>query len=331
MSAATDQPLVLYHANCWDGFAAAWAFHRVHPDAEFQPVQYGQRPPDVAGREVYILDFSYPREVLLEMHQAAKSLLVLDHHKTAEAELAGLDFCEFDLNRSGGRLAWERFIDRQPPWLITYTEDRDLWRWALRCSREINAALRTLPLDFASWDDLHTDPDAAERLATEGAAILRAEQVLIRAHVAQAAELEIDGHQVRCVNATVLASEIAGELAKDRPFGVVWFEGDNNERVYQLRSQEGGVDVSTIAKRHGGGGHARAAGFRAPATGATGLFSHGRASDHDEGDLRLAISCDRRKGLVNIDLGTSATWLGITKDQARQFAALLVRYAERLP
>lgn len=105
----------------------------------------------------------------------------MDHHKTAEAELAGLDFCEFDLNRSGGRLAWERFIDPQPPWLITYTEDRDLWRWALPQSREINAALRTLPLDFAGWDALHTDPDAAERLAVEGAAILRAEQVLIHA------------------------------------------------------------------------------------------------------------------------------------------------------
>lgn len=33
---------------------------------------------------------------------------------------------------------------------------------------------------------------------------------------------------------------------------------------YSLRSREGGVDVSEIAKQFGGGGHKHAAGFRLP-------------------------------------------------------------------
>jgi len=56
---------VLYHANCPDGFCAAWAAYTVFgDDAEYLPVQYGQDPPDVAGNRVYIVDFSYKREVM---------------------------------------------------------------------------------------------------------------------------------------------------------------------------------------------------------------------------------------------------------------------------
>lgn len=289
MTTQTNKTLVLYHANCWDGFAAAWAYHRADPNAEFLPVQYGDAPPDVTGRDVYVFDFSFKRDVLLAMKAAAKSLLVLDHHKTAEVELAGLDFCTFDMHKSGGRLTWEFVVEHYTgqqanqtvPWLVAVTEDRDLWRWALPNSREINSALRTYPLDFDVWDGLHDDPSSVSRLISEGSAILRAEKAIVDSHVKNAHETTIDGHKVLCVNATTLVSEIAGELAKDRPFGVCWFEGDNNERVYSLRSRDGGIDVSEIAKKHGGGGHRNAAGFRAPATGALGTFSEGQVSPGD--------------------------------------------------
>lgn len=52
------KPLVLYHANCWDGFCAAWIARKALGECNFVPVQYGQDPPEVGNREVYILDFS---------------------------------------------------------------------------------------------------------------------------------------------------------------------------------------------------------------------------------------------------------------------------------
>lgn len=330
MTTQVDRPLVLYHASCWDGFCAAWAFRRTRPNAEFVSVQYGESPPDVTGREVYVLDFSFKRDVLLAMKAAARYLLVLDHHKTAEAELSGLDFCEFDMSRSGGRMTWEWFIDKNPPWLVTYTEDRDLWRWALPQSREINAALRTWPLDFDLWDKMHVSEDALGGLAVEGAAILRAEKAIVESHVKNASETTIDGHKVLCVNATTLISEIAGELAKDRPFGVCWFEGDNNERVYSLRSQDGGIDVSEIAKKHGGGGHRNAAGFRVPATGALGTFSEGQTSPDDEGDIKIAVAADRAAGIVRIDFGKPTAWIGLPKNQAHELAGMLAIKAAQL-
>ena len=71
----------------------------------------------------------------------AGSTRVLDHHATAAEDLAGLPFVTIDLDRSGAVLAWEHFHPGRPvPLLLRYVQDRDLWRWALPRSREVNAA-----------------------------------------------------------------------------------------------------------------------------------------------------------------------------------------------
>lgn len=302
------QTLVIYHAGCWDGFCAAWLFSEAFPDAQFHAAHYGTEPPDVTDQQVFIADFSYKRPVMRQVLSQAHSVVILDHHKTAEAELSGIvdEFTQrpdliqnppgselpvvwFDGSKSGGRLAWEYLCRRNdvgigfrrlselegysvqeqcdtPPWLVNYTEDRDLWRHALPSSREVNAALRSYPLDFAVWDQLHLlnrGTKSWEAFIGEGRAILRSERQIIDTHVRNAREVEMDGHKVLSVNATVLFSDIAGELAKDRPFGVCWFDRQDGKRQYSLRSRSGGVDVSEIAKAHGGGGHRDAAGFEA--------------------------------------------------------------------
>jgi nanoRNase/pAp phosphatase (c-di-AMP/oligoRNAs hydrolase) len=95
----------------------------------------------------------------------------------------------------------------------------------------------------------------------EGAAILRREQQIIKDHVAAAYEAELAGHHILACNATTLFSDIAGEMAKGRPFGLCWFDRADGKRQYSLRSDEQGVDVSEVAKQFGGGGHKHAAGF----------------------------------------------------------------------
>ena len=64
-------PIVIYHSNCADGFTAAWVIWYKHPDWEFYPGKYQEEPPDVTGREVYFVDFSYKRPVILEMAKKA--------------------------------------------------------------------------------------------------------------------------------------------------------------------------------------------------------------------------------------------------------------------
>lgn len=266
-----NRPLVIYHADCADGFTAAWVAHLYYTkrgiDPELVAARYGDAPPDVAGRDVLIVDFSYPREVLVRMHEEARALLVLDHHKTAREALEGLPFAFFDEGRSGAMLAWDYFFSDRPegfrvPDLVRYVQDRDLWRWELPQSREINAALGSLDFDLERWTDLAGV--GLEGLIEGGRAILRYQERVLRRQLARARTCDFLGHRAPVVNATALVSELGNALAVEHPFAVVWFEVEGGY-VYSLRSSASNpahVDVSQLAREHGGGGHRHAAGFK---------------------------------------------------------------------
>lgn len=254
---------IIYHGNCNDGFCAAWAAWKKYSDAEFIAAQYGTPPPDVKGHGVYILDFSYPRETLLNLENASEGLRVLDHHKTAQADLDGLTFCEFDMERSGAALAWDYFHPGMArPWIVEAVQDRDLWRWALPSSKEMNAAITTWPRDFAWWENQLNWGETAHKAAiTEGVAILRYIDQYTDEMCARARTVEFESYQVPCVNVPYKGiSEVVGKLAETAPFALGWAQEANGNFVYSLRSR-GDFDVSAIAKKYGGGGHKNSAGF----------------------------------------------------------------------
>lgn len=257
--ASIPPDVVLYHAECADGFGAAWAIWKRFPGARFLPVKHGESPPTgLAGLHVVMVDFSYPREILERFAGDIKSLQVLDHHITAEKALAELPYAYFDQQRSGAVLAWEWAHGTPAPWLLRYIQDKDLWQWALPKSREISAGLAAYPFDFALWDSL-TQP----RLEQEGAAILRYESELIGKIISHAVLVDFQGHHVPAVQSAVLTSQIGERLSTSHPFCIIWHD-KNGRRYCSFRSREDGHDVGSLAASLGGGGHTHAAGFSVP-------------------------------------------------------------------
>lgn len=271
-------PLVIYHGGCVDGFTAAWVIERCLKGAQLYPATYGEEPPDVDHRTVFVVDFSYPRKTLENMASYANRMIVLDHHKSAEAELAGLRFATFDNEESGATLAFQLMQRMGHTFQLSvleldgmvemcrYVKDRDLWQWKLLNSREINTAIKSYEFDLDTWDRLASqlcrDPLT---LAGQGRAIMRYEQKLIDSHVLHARDFLIAGWNVPVAECTAgnIISEVAGKLAENRAFGATYFMNDKSEYVFSLRSRgEGGADVSEIAAMFpGGGGHRNAAGF----------------------------------------------------------------------
>jgi uncharacterized protein len=250
---------VLYHAECADGFGAAWAIWRQFPQSQFIPVKHGNPPPDgLNGQRVVIVDFSYARETLESMRRQTNELLVLDHHITAEKALAGLPYAYFDLKKSGAVLAWEWAHDHPVPWLLEYIQDKDLWTWALPLSREINAAVASHPFEFQLWSSFKQ-----KDLEQEGRAILRYEHELVNKLAGQAVLVEFHGETVPSVQSAVLTSQIGERLSAEAPFCIIWHDRDGR-RYYSMRSREDGTDVGAIAASFGGGGHTHAAGFSVP-------------------------------------------------------------------
>lgn len=257
----------IYHGNCADGFGAAWAVLQAIPEAEFHAGTYQAPPPDVTGKQVVMVDFSYERPVLLEMASKAESILILDHHKSAAEDLVDLPanvVAVFDMERSGAMMAWQYFFpDMLPPRLIEHIQDRDLWRFALPGTREIQANVFSYPYDFAVWDRLMASD--VETLRSEGAAIERKHHKDIAELVkVTKRRMIIGGFDVPVANLPYTLSSDAGHLmAQDEPFAACYWDTPDG-RVFSLRSSEAGQDVSAVAKKYGGGGHRNAAGFQVP-------------------------------------------------------------------
>ena len=186
-----DFDVLIYHGGCLDGLLSAYTYWTTLPkdtrdklvELKGVPTGNGTFRPDfrklikaklplfiyakhgkdplfnwLKGKRVVIVDFSYPYEQMVKIAQLAKFVTVLDHHNTAEKNLAPFLIppsrrsatvpknvkCVFDQTLSGAELAWkERF---QPniklPKLYTIITDQDLWRWTYPDSKECACVLR---------------------------------------------------------------------------------------------------------------------------------------------------------------------------------------------
>jgi oligoribonuclease NrnB/cAMP/cGMP phosphodiesterase (DHH superfamily) len=292
----------IYHFPCDDGFAAAWIARRKWPDVAIKGTNYGLPFPevDIAGKNLLIADFSYKPDVLRTLAARASSIVILDHHKTAEADLAefkvevsgGAKFvaadvggtfrdlaelnhpaiaAHFDMQRSGASLTWEFcFADEPPPLFIRLIEDRDLWRMSLPETRAFSLFLRSYPYDLERWDwiadCMSRNPD---HVLADAKGIERFYDRRL-AEMIPTATLKVIGRwkDVPVAHAPyAFGSDLANELLKAypaAPFAAVVVDAYGG-RSYLLRSDDSRQDVSEVARSFGGGGHRNAASFRVPA------------------------------------------------------------------
>ena len=266
-----SKPLVIYHYPCLDGFTAAWAVWKAHPDWEFYQGKHGDAPPDVTGRDVYMVDFSYKHTILLEMASQANSITILDHHKTAQEDLIFLvgwvrSKVEvfFNMDKSGARLAWEHFHPGTfVPELVKYVEDRDLWRFQYVDTKAVNAFLFSQEYNFETWEFHSNKVDRdIESVVLAGQAILDKQDKDVLELSQFAFPMNIAGHTVPTLNVPyTYASDTGHLLCKGKPFAASFYY-DGEGFVFSLLSDEDGIDVSEIAKKFRGGGHKHAAGFK---------------------------------------------------------------------
>lgn len=259
--------IFLYHNNCDDGFGAAWAaWKKFGKRGKYIGVNHGDPyPEDLEGKNVYLLDFSYPPEITKELLKKTAHLAIIDHHKTAKDSVKLIKDSLYKMNHSGAVLSWIYFHPKKKvPNFLQYIEDADLWNWKLAHGNELMASLETVDFDFKVWDKLAADwnTNHIKRYIEKGKTIVKYQKELIKHAVAESLKVEFCGYKTYAVNFNgALVSQIGHALyEKFPPIAIVW-SAKGDKIVISLRSN-GKVDVSKLAAKFGGGGHKAAAGFR---------------------------------------------------------------------
>lgn len=258
----------LYHANCPDGFASAFAVWKKYGDEgwKYLPVNYQEPVPLLKEPidKIFIVDFSYPLSVLKEFEEMCQSLVVIDHHESAKFLIDYRNAC-FSMDNSGCVLTWRYlFSEESVPELLYYVEDRDLWRWKLPNSREINLGLSTIPKDFTSYSVFLNN---INELYLTGCVLTDYKNKLIEGMCGSVFKVDMFGYRnVPCLNCTAEHSETAEYIysSQDVPF-VILFQIINDSQIkFSLRTNKEDVFVNELVRRYGGGEHPKAAGFTLP-------------------------------------------------------------------
>ena len=266
---------ICFHHNDADGRAsgaiARYALGRalvlIESDYDEQPIPWGQV---ATTDQVYVLDFSFNIADMQKL-AAGRSLTWIDHHKSALVELndAAVNWQGIrDLSEAACVLTWRYFFPTRPvPKAITLIGDRDIWRWA---EADTGAFTEGLHVQDTHADNdnlwvplLEADPEILQSITVEGRRLREIRLADINKQIERLGfEVQFEGHRTLVINAP--GNGDLGQRGRDLGFEIVYCYEDRLQlgkltTSVTLFSRE--ADVSVIARRYGGGGHAQAAGF----------------------------------------------------------------------
>lgn len=184
----------------------------------------------------------------------------------------------YDVNESGATLTWKYFYQEQPmPELLLYIRDRDLWRWEMPNSRLVNDGLYQImdhnPMDndWTIWDGYATDKTLISRALELGQITNKTKSRKIGGLFKHVLPFKVHWQGKTYTGGSINTTEEISDLGnficnhKDKEkhlydFALVWRFSSEGVYYCSLRSRKNSIDVGSLAKALGGGGHACAAG-----------------------------------------------------------------------
>jgi uncharacterized protein len=273
-----------YHNADHDGQASAFLIKQKYPDAELVGINYGDHFPEdlISSQEnVFMVDFTLQPfsemiRIIKKVREKGGEFYWIDHHISAiNAYHLALFENEIDeikgiqsVSDAACALTWGYLYGvEDPPKFIqlmanydTWNHDRDVdilpFHYGLR-------AQDTPPENVKLWETFF-DNKVVENICSQGRIVLDYIKTENRQYAKGAAfETEIDGHSAIAINRMMINSKIFESIENVESYDVQILFGWQKVRWRcQLFSLGDRTDVSKIAVKFGGGGHAGAAGMQ---------------------------------------------------------------------
>jgi len=283
--------VIIYHKDCMDGLASAYLMNfylkiKAYERSEsfgniFIPMQYGESFKDFIKENeinendnIYFVDFSLKRDTMKDLINMVNFVTIIDHHETAQNELQGLQdqFDNIDLifnmNKSGAMLTYEYITKRKVivdnSEIFEYIQDRDLWKWELKNSKEVSEFLmfKIIPNSIDSFSKIINNYTINDMIEV-GKILLEKKEIDVdsKTKIDKLKEVKIKGETFLICNATSNISEIGNTICKKHnKKACMYFILPNNDVVLSFRSLCELGSINDTAVKLGGGGHPLAAG-----------------------------------------------------------------------
>lgn len=288
---------VVYHSADYDGIFCREIARKFLPNAELIGWNFGDAKIKMPEGQVYILDLSpdciegiagLGQTACVDEHDYLKRIIWIDHHKTSiEKWPSSIRGYRID-GVAACRLAWQWFTGKQEfagtyelparqsyidriisePLAVRLAGEYDIWDKRDPCAETLQYGLRCRDLTLADWDDLlcvkvHSvlgslldDGEVAQRYAQK----MDSDLVKHRSY-----RMEWEGLNWLVLNTgrfnslTFTALDVP-ETGHDALMGYMFNGKVWTVSLYHAKDRTD-LDLSTIAMKHGGGGHKGACGF----------------------------------------------------------------------
>jgi len=289
-SIINDLDIIMYHDPCMDGLSSAYVAYNYYKSIG-KTIELVPRKINSTGisEDVYkdknVIMIDIVTNDFEKIKNLSKNLIILDHHKTNQEKLKGLDYAYFDMTKSGVGLAWEYFYPAiEIPKFLACIQDRDIWTWKISESREFCDGFYNLlnlidEEDYSKrlqkkmdlYDELFNDKtnDKFNYYYQTGILFDKIKMNKIKSLVKYNKPyiVHIPDHPQLTAAIFNCTHDIASDLGNyaventEVDFAVMWrYSHDDEKYFYSFRSIDSKADVSNICKLFGGGGHRNAAG-----------------------------------------------------------------------
>jgi len=279
-----------YHSADLDGHCSGVLIKMAYPDCEMIGINYGDEfpwdsMPIGCGEKVFMVDFSLqPFTDMVKLNIHADPLIWIDHHKSAIEELE-----EWKHSVNGGilgiqksgigacALVWEYLGDKWPvgynlnqgsiPTFIKLLAEYDVWNHSDPRALPFQYGMRqfenTRPENQHLWRSLF-DVEEVQKITEIGGVILDYQSKENQKYASSCSfETELDGLKCIAMNRLLTNSMLFTSVWNPTVYdAMLTFGFRKGQWTVSLYSDREDVDVSTIAKNRGGGGHKGASGFQ---------------------------------------------------------------------
>ena len=264
-----------YHSGDLDGHCAGAILKKRFPDAEIIGYNYFYQIDKSVGKiikdePVIFADITPVPEHLKVVMSLTSDITIIDHHSSSLDDLnqAGLSFP--GIVKPGGIgacvLTWQWcFPELEVPLGVRYIGEYDDWQ---RTPENIYfhfgiRTFSTFPGAFI-WDDvLNNKLNVIDKLVTTGNNVSNYlfpwYKKLIRSY---GIEGSIDGHSTLFINQPNVDSSIFDSVDGSFDYYIRAVFGKSLEWLISITTDRNDLDVSEIARKYGGGGRKKTAGFR---------------------------------------------------------------------